>query len=63
MPYKSATSPGTNKPPISTDYNPQEQKKIISNKSDFRLALYMLRLRVPDLIVLSVVVLGVSVVT
>jgi hypothetical protein len=51
MPYKSATSPGTNRPPISTDYNQQEQKKVISSRNDFRLVLYILRLRVPGLIV------------
>jgi hypothetical protein len=50
MPYKSATSPGTNKPPISTNHNQQEQKKVIGSRSDFRLVLYILRLRVPGLI-------------
>ena len=50
MPYKSATSPEINKPPISTDYNQREQKKVISGRSDFRLVSYMLKLRVPGLI-------------
>jgi hypothetical protein len=50
MPYKSVTSPGTSKPPISTDYNRREQGKVISGRSDFRLASYTPRLRVPGLI-------------
>jgi hypothetical protein len=50
MPYKSTTSPGTNKPLISTDHNQQEQKKIISGRNDFKLMLYILKLRVPGLI-------------
>jgi hypothetical protein len=50
MPYKSATFPGTNRPPTSTDYNQQEQRKVIGGRNDFRLASYMLRLRVPGLI-------------
>jgi hypothetical protein len=51
MPYKLATSPGTNRPPISTDHNQREQKKVIGGRSDFRLASYTPRLRVPGLIV------------
>jgi hypothetical protein len=50
MPCKLTTSPGTNRSPISTDYNQQEQKKIISSRNDFRLVLYILKLRVPGLI-------------
>jgi hypothetical protein len=50
MPYKLTTSPKTNKPLTSTNYNRQEQRKVISGGSDFRLVLYTLRLRVPSLI-------------
>jgi hypothetical protein len=50
MPCKSATFPGTNKPPTSTDYNQQEQKKVIGGRNDFRLVSYTLKLRVPGFI-------------
>jgi hypothetical protein len=50
MPYKSIIFPRTNRPPISTDHNQREQKKVIGSRNDFRLALYMLKLRVPGLI-------------
>jgi hypothetical protein len=51
MPYKLIIFPGINKPPISTDYNQQEQKKVISGRNDFRLVLYILRFRVPGFII------------
>jgi hypothetical protein len=50
MSCKPVISPGTNRPPTSTDYNQQEQKNI-SNKSNFKLASYILKLRAPSFIV------------
>jgi hypothetical protein len=50
MPCKLATSPGTNRPPTSIDYNQREQRKVIGGRSDFRLVSYTLRFRVPSFI-------------